>query len=96
MKSKDLLMLEVKTVYSIIAAAQKTLLDIQLNCPHPPETLRKEYESNTGGYDPSDDCYWVKFDCYICGKHWTAKAGTEEYHRKGMIHDKWHDEPRLG
>lgn len=27
--------------------------------------------SDTGNYDPTQDCYWIEFRCYDCGKVWT-------------------------
>ena len=29
-----------------------------------------KYGSNTGNYDPTQDCYWVDFHCYDCGRRW--------------------------
>jgi hypothetical protein len=97
MTTENLLLPEIQTVKAIIAAASETLDLMQSKCEHPPETLRKEYKGNTGDYDPNDNRYWVEFKCWLCNKYWTADSKTDEYrNRRGMIHDKWHDEPRLG
>ena len=44
------------------------LKELQSACPH--EHVKKNYRSNTGNYDPSQDEYWVQCHCLDCGKVW--------------------------
>jgi hypothetical protein len=45
--------------------------DLQAECNHP--LLEKRYGSNTGNYDPHNDCYWTDYFCPVCGKRWTEE-----------------------
>lgn len=38
-------------------------------CAHPDATC--EYGADVGNYDPSENCYFVKYTCPDCGKRWT-------------------------
>lgn len=44
------------------------LSNIQDSCSH--VNIIKEYKSNTGNYDPSNDNYWANLKCPDCGKFW--------------------------
>ena len=48
------------------------LKEIQEECSHPKVSLKIEYRSNTGNYDPSSNCYWTDYHCKLCGKRWTV------------------------
>ena len=41
---------------------------LRLMCPHTDAT--KKYNSNTGNYDPSADCYWIEWYCPDCNDRW--------------------------
>ena len=47
------------------------LRQLQKECKHPKETLKKEPHGDTGNWCPQDDSWWYTFDCGICDKHWT-------------------------
>jgi hypothetical protein len=53
-----------------IEELKQEVIDIQEQCTHPPLVLVKEYNSNTGNYDPSQDCYWINYHCELCEKRW--------------------------
>lgn len=57
-----------------LTRAQCDLLELQNECTHPKETVEKKYGSNTGNYDPHQDCYWTDFKCGICDKMWTENG----------------------
>lgn len=48
---------------------------LQDNCKHPADRLSKIYKSNTGNYDPYEDCYWVEYTCGDCDKWWMEEQG---------------------
>jgi hypothetical protein len=49
---------------------------IQAKCSHPDEAVEKKHDSNTGNYDPSNDCYWTNLHCHLCDKHWTVDGSV--------------------
>lgn len=53
-----------------IGALYEELDTIQSECSHPALALKKEANSNTGGYDPSSDSYWYDCHCTLCDKKW--------------------------
>jgi len=55
-----------------IANLQKRKDKIQAKCPH--VNAVKNYDSNTGNFDPNDDQYWVCFNCLDCEKQWTKHS----------------------
>ena len=63
---------KVKEKYlSLLRKKEKILKDIaslQQSCFHTDRL--KEHQSNTGNFDPSDDCYWIKYTCPDCGLVW--------------------------
>jgi hypothetical protein len=44
------------------------LKSLRETCPHTAATV--EYGSNTGNYDPMNNCYWKTFTCPDCRKIW--------------------------
>jgi len=44
------------------------------SCDH--ENAMKKHFSNTGNYDPSNDCYWTEFYCPYCGRKWTVDGSV--------------------
>lgn len=42
----------------------------ELSAANLPEYFKKKYGSNTGNYDPHEDCYWIDMECTICGSKW--------------------------
>lgn len=42
--------------------------ELQSECTH--EYKESIYKSDTGNYDPSEDCYWMEHACPDCGKKW--------------------------
>lgn len=46
---------------------KKKIAAIQDSCPH--TNNKAKYESSTGGYDPSNDCWWIVVNCLDCGKY---------------------------
>lgn len=42
---------------------------LRARCRHLHAVAR--YGANTGNYDPTQDCYWIDFHCYDCGRHWS-------------------------
>lgn len=61
-----------------IETLQKELRQIQDECSHPHSCLKKEAHSNTGNYDPSNDCYWNNFHCSLCDKKWSVDQDYEQ------------------
>lgn len=45
--------------------------EIQDECSHPTAAMVIVNKSNTGNYDPSEDCYWTEFHCTLCDKKWS-------------------------
>lgn len=58
-------------------------------CEHPKKSLFYMAGSNTGNYDPSSDCYWLDFDCNICGKRWTTDQTRENRERGTEVKEKY-------
>lgn len=54
-----------------IAEGQRELDAVQSECSHPMEARSSVSRSNTGNYDPSQDCYWVEYHCFLCDKCWS-------------------------
>ena len=54
-----------------ISERQKEITSLQENCPHPLMWRVKKSGSNTGNWDPHDDCYWTDHTCEMCEKSWT-------------------------
>ena len=44
-------------------------------CSHP--NLEVKHESDTGNYDPTQDCYYTIYNCKVCGKHWVDEKKKE-------------------
>lgn len=57
-----------------IEALRSEKEEIQNACSHPPLCTRYKYESNTGNWDRSDDSYWTKVHCTLCGKRWIVES----------------------
>ena len=53
-----------------IQTLQDKLHKIQSKCSHPNGAVTIVYKSNTGNYDPSQDCYWKEMHCKLCDKDW--------------------------
>lgn len=49
-----------------ITTLQFKIAAIQESCQH--ENNIADYESNTGNYDPTSDCWWVFVKCLDCDK----------------------------
>ncbi len=47
----------------------KRIHRLQESCKH--KHVTKKHGSNTGNYDPTQDCYWTDFTCLDCDKRWT-------------------------
>jgi hypothetical protein len=56
-----------------ISERHRQIAVIQEACSHPEPCLTKKYEGSTGNYDPSDDCYWVVYECSLCEKRWSEE-----------------------
>lgn len=69
----------------IIAEQQMLIAAIQENCSHPKEALTFKYGSNTGNWDPHDDCYWTDYECGLCEKRWSEEGSNSspKCHREG-------------
>lgn len=55
----------------LIEAVEKANLELskyRSKCKH--INTVKIPKSNTGNYDPHDDCYWFDCTCQDCGKKW--------------------------
>lgn len=52
----------------MIAKLNKEKLRLQASCDHP--GLISTKKSDTGNYDPSNNCHWIEFKCPNCGKFW--------------------------
>ncbi len=59
-----------KQLVDRIDKLHESLKQLQTECQHP--NVIKKHHSNTGNYDPSDDCYWTTFYCPDCHKQWTV------------------------
>jgi hypothetical protein len=51
-------------------------------CPH--DNYKLEYETNSGGYDPMSDMYWVNFTCLDCGKWESIDSSDPRYRTLGI------------
>ncbi len=49
---------------------QEHIKSIQDECTHPKSSLKTEYKSSTGHYDPSVYSYWTEYYCGLCEKSW--------------------------
>lgn len=58
----------------VIQSAHKKIRRLQEQCTHP--NVVKKYGSNTGNYDPSQDCYWTDFTCPDCDKRWSEDGSV--------------------
>lgn len=45
--------------------------ELRDECGHPNAT--HEYRGNTDNYDPTNDCYWIEYNCPDCGKRWVTE-----------------------
>lgn len=59
-----------------IAQLSQEKSSIQEECTHPPLCLRYKYCSNTGNYDPHNDCYWTELRYTLCGKRWNEEGSV--------------------
>lgn len=62
----------IKKLEAEINVLQDKIKNIQDQCSHPESCLDKTHGSNTGNYDPHDDCYWTDYHCHLCDRKWTA------------------------
>jgi len=60
---------KVKDLQLEISRLRKEIDELMEQCPHT-HTVHA-YGGNTGNWSKSDDCYWIDFKCYDCGKRWT-------------------------
>jgi len=60
---------KVANIEARIEGLQHELECLQRECPHP--KAKRVPRSNTGNYDPSQDCYWYDCHCPDCGLRWT-------------------------
>ena len=58
-------------------AVYKEQIDLQEECQHRGE-LTYKYQGSSGNYDPSNDCYWIDWECHDCGKRWTTDQNYDE------------------
>ena len=57
----------------------------QTSCNH--KRIIYKYDSNTGNYSESDNCYWVTVECVDCGKVSTYYDHEDEYKMKYIGED---------
>lgn len=67
-------MTKVQEINNKIEKLYKEIETIEEKCDHKNKTMT--YRSNTGNYDPHEDCYWREYSCPTCEKLW-----REEGHR---------------
>lgn len=74
---------EIEKLEKSIGRARAKVNKLQAVCPH--ENVDAKYNSNTGNYDPTADCYWVEVKCLDCGKYMSFDSEREraEYHHYG-------------
>lgn len=67
-------MLSIKKRYERLLKKEAEIADkitaLQEECPHIGHSI--VYKSDTGNWDPSEDCYWTENKCHNCGKFWMA------------------------
>ena len=69
-----MLMQEIQKLNSELDVIKAKIKILQDQCTHPKEALWEKYQSNTGNYDPTCDCYWIEYRCGICDKFWTKEV----------------------
>lgn len=72
----------VRTHKQTIAIAYEEIEKLQNKCPHTHAV--REYGSDTGNYDPSEDSHWCTFECPHCGKRWRVDSDHPDYRRGTM------------
>lgn len=65
-------MSRIEELRKIVSDAQAEIALIQSECVHPVSCVTKQYDGNTGNYDPSDNCYWINLHCELCEKKWSV------------------------
>lgn len=55
----------INAILEQISELYKVLEILRKNCSHSKKKI--EYSSNTGNYDPTQDCYFEHHICLICG-----------------------------
>lgn len=68
---------EIELVIKKIKKYQDKLTSLQSKCLH--ENVDACYGSNTGGYDPNDDIYWVTVKCLNCDKSMRFDSVKDEF-----------------
>lgn len=53
-----------------IDKANMKIGELQTSCTH--TGVLYKFRGNTGNYDPSDNSYWIEWDCPICTRRWTT------------------------
>ena len=68
---------EIELVIKKIKKYQDKLASLQSECLH--ENVNAFYGSNTGGYDPDDNMYWVTVKCLNCDKSMWFDSVEDEF-----------------
>lgn len=68
---------QVESIDEQVADLFKKKRDIQESCEHMGE-LTYKYCGSSGNYDPSNDAYWIQWNCKDCGKSWTTDQNYDE------------------
>jgi len=89
---KNLNLKNLKRAKARLEKASANFHGLQNKCKHPQGFLYKKYGSDTGNWDPHQDCYWTDFFCTLCGKRWTLDGSV---HNDGAIEvDRWYGGPK--
>lgn len=65
---KSKIRIEFERLTDIINSAASDIEKLRAQCKH--IRTEKKYGSNTGNYNPTENCYWTDFTCCACGKWW--------------------------
>lgn len=60
--------LKINELFTLKQQIDTKIKELQDKCKH--AGAIKTHRSDTGNYDPMDDCYWTEFECKICKKYW--------------------------
>jgi hypothetical protein len=69
------------TIQNKINLLREQLGELQNLCKHP--NVEKKYGGDSGNYDPSQDCYWIDWNCPDCGSRWTTDQSRENVLKPG-------------
>jgi hypothetical protein len=72
---------KIKSLLKKIEGCNKQLKLLQSECKH--ENVHVKYESNTGNFDPMEDCWWIVVNCKDCDKYMSFDSVNDrENYRK--------------